>query len=428
MYGPAPAGPSSDNRDGDFKAEKIKNGKGGGKQYKSNGIYGPAGGSSKIVLRKRKERFVHSMDPSSDFPDRLEGDDDPTSSSKNNSRKASTQIKELYDPEKLMVIGVCQTFEKEYLRLTAAPDPSTVRPETILKEYMNVLIARWISGNIHDTIRTKAVAVAASKGLLDGGEIDVDEEAYLYICSQLKAIRQDLTVQHVVNNFTVDVYEKHARIALESGDFNEYNQCQTQLKQFYHEFGLTGCEEEFVAYRILYYVQLLSNRKYSVGSSDLLHTMQVRLSTSPSVAHAQEVREAVQTQNWWRLLKKLYPRTPNQGKHLLDLMVPTWRLRYLQQMCRAYRPHIPVTTVLDCLGYDLRTSQEQEQGGWDDGVRFLLKGGGSFLIGNGPSQISDELLFDKRGGLCIRPTQGLLLDTSLSAINSMNIDDLSALL
>lgn len=53
---------------------------------------------------------------------------------------------------------------------------------------------------------------------------------------------------------------------------NEYNQCQTQLKQLYAA-GIKGNEREFIAYRILYYIYLLGNKKYTAGSSDLAYIL-----------------------------------------------------------------------------------------------------------------------------------------------------------
>jgi hypothetical protein len=84
------------------------------------------------------------------------------------------------------VVGTSTKLEKNYLRLTSAPDPATVRPLPILKQTLDLLKEKWNT-----------------------------EQNYTYICDQFKSMRQDLTVQRIKNEFTVKVYETHARIALE---------------------------------------------------------------------------------------------------------------------------------------------------------------------------------------------------------------------
>lgn len=50
----------------------------------------------------------------------------------------------------------------------------------------------------------------------------------------------------------MDVYQTHARIALESGDMDEYNQCQSRLKEL-HLAGVAGVRmDEFTGYRLVY--------------------------------------------------------------------------------------------------------------------------------------------------------------------------------
>ena len=50
----------------------------------------------------------------------------------------------------------------------------------------------------------------------------------------------------------MQVYEAHARAALEYGDQAEYNQCQTQLETLCTRQAFKGCHQEFLACRLLY--------------------------------------------------------------------------------------------------------------------------------------------------------------------------------
>lgn len=175
-------------------------------------------------------------------------------------------------------------------------------------------------------------------------------------------MRQDLVVQHIVSPLTVEVYEAHARIALEEGDLNEFNQCQTQLGSLYHDprvladdngdestatdeasnksARVVGHPAEFAAYRILYYcysratsdlVSFLADLHRSSKSSAVeSHSsaegndhekLDAPLFTSVPVQHAVSVVQALRHGNFVRFFN-LYDTAPHMGQFVLDSLVP----------------------------------------------------------------------------------------------------------
>ena len=198
------------------------------------------------------------------------------------------------------IVGTCETLEKKYLRLTAPPVPTKVRPERILRQTLDLLKKKWRK-----------------------------EGNYSYICDQFKSMRQDLTVQHIKNDFTVSVYEIHARIALEKGDVGEYNQCQTQLRSLYM-LGLKGNHIEFKAYRILYFIHT-ANRS---GLNDTIADLTTAEKTERPIKHALDVRSALALGNYHRFFQ-LYMDTPNMGAYLMDMFIVRERLAALCNICKA---------------------------------------------------------------------------------------------
>jgi SAC3 family protein LENG8/THP3 len=198
------------------------------------------------------------------------------------------------------VVGKCMTLEKKYFRLTAPPNPETVRPLHILKQTLELLKKKWRK-----------------------------EGNYSYICDQFKSLRQDLTVQHIKDKFTVEVYEIHARIALEKGDLGEYNQCQTQLRALYAQ-KLGGNPMEFKAYRILYFIHTCNR----TALNDVLTDLTTAEKEDPAIKHALNARSALALGNYHKFFR-LYLETPNMGAYLMDMFVVRERLAALANICKA---------------------------------------------------------------------------------------------
>ncbi|CAG8534563.1 7217_t:CDS:10 [Gigaspora margarita] len=177
-----------------------------------------------------------------------------------------------------------------------APDPSTVRPLRILKQTLEFLKAKW-----------------------------VEDQNYTYICDQFKSLRQDLTVQHIKTEFTVKVYETHARIALEKSDLGEYNQCQTQLKELY--------------------------RLNIPDINALIAELTDEMKNDEAIKHALEVRSTLATSNFHKFFQ-LYLKAPNMGAYLMDHFIERERIAALQTLCKAFRPTLEMEFIRTELAFN----------------------------------------------------------------------------
>eukprot|EP00308_Calcidiscus_leptoporus_P012319 CAMPEP_0119365068 /NCGR_PEP_ID=MMETSP1334-20130426/11999_1 /TAXON_ID=127549 /ORGANISM="Calcidiscus leptoporus, Strain RCC1130" /LENGTH=411 /DNA_ID=CAMNT_0007380939 /DNA_START=100 /DNA_END=1335 /DNA_ORIENTATION=- len=259
------------------------------------------------------------------------------------------------------VRGTSMALEKSYLRLTALPRADDVRPLTVLIEAFDNVRQRWRR-----------------------------HRDYPYACEQLKAIRQDLTVQHLTSatpraRFATLVYEAHARIALEAADFDEFAQCQSQLRPL-HRFGLSSCHAEFVAYRLLHCIALrgealaeelngiLSPFTWANGDGDGAST--------PSVQQALKVAVAVQGSDWATLFREA-ARMRHLGGCILRPVVEAQRRRALWAACKVFAPNLELRRAASFLGFGCDEAACTEWLRAEEAV--LSRGAGNTLVLDGRS-------------------------------------------
>ena len=293
-------------------------------------------------------------------------------------------------------VGTNADLEKSYLRLTSAPAAAEVRPPSVLRRALALVKKRW-----------------------------AESRDAAYAANQLKSIRQDLTVQRKRGGaLAAEVYETHARIALETRDWAEFNQCQTVLRGMHsrrwraregaaetevdrREAASEDVVAEFAAYRLLYAASLSTTAELTRELRYLAREGALEPGrTHEYVASALRVAKAAATRASVAFFdaRKSAPepsRCPG-FKPLTDLSTPTVRRDALRAMLRAYagsRDGVPVAFAAMVLGF----------GGGEDGAaafeRFAADppAGSEIQIAFGVASDGTTRVLDARASLGLEP-------------------------
>lgn len=178
--------PASNKVNNKKKSKKEKLAQKGSAFYTKNGAAGMGGyvdSADSERLKKRADRF-----------NKLSAKPSQSSSTNPFNGRKKLSLPSMYNPIiddsiddgldllNFHIVGTCRDLEKPFLRLTRAPEASETRPVDVLIYSLQNVKNKWL-----------------------------DKQDYYYACDQLKSIRQDLTVQGIRDEFTIKVYETHAR-------------------------------------------------------------------------------------------------------------------------------------------------------------------------------------------------------------------------
>ncbi|OHT00270.1 hypothetical protein TRFO_33051 [Tritrichomonas foetus] len=204
------------------------------------------------------------------------------------------------------IVGTSTKLEKEYLRLAGDElDPSMFRPLHILKESFEYCLKKFNDNN-----------------------------DYEYISEQLRSIRQDLKVQHIEDQFSVAVYETHARLAIQNDDWGNFNQSMEPLELFYKK-GLGEFDHtcEFYCYRILYLVGVDD----LAGLYAFIPRIEAPVLESKDVQFALKVWKIASSGEWMRFFRKMR-KAPPLVAGVMSIKARSFRFQALRCTIKGFRP------------------------------------------------------------------------------------------
>ena len=290
-------------------------------------------------------------------------------------------------------VGTSQSLEKPYLRLTTFPKAEDVRPLPVLERALQHIKARYHT-----------------------------EEDFVWANEQLKSVRQDITVQGLRNNFVLEVYETHARLSLEEGDLNEFNQCQTKIKELTLGTGSGGesssstgdddnaaaltpskkkskksnqiamkllrqeedVADEFAGYRLLYALVQKNwgdvNKELKVVAAMVsaedrrIRQEKERDGRMSSCRHAQLVVNSIIHCDYHAFFV-LYENAPHMSCYLMDFLLNRIRCGAYERIIAAFRPSISVESIRETLKF--RDLEETRQFLKSSGAVFVKENGGA---------------------------------------------------